>query len=81
MYVRPQARGQGVADAILARLTQEARDAGLDILRLETGTEQAAAMRFYTRSGFAVCAAFEPYAAMPAHAIATSVFLEKHLPS
>jgi hypothetical protein len=34
-------------------------------------------MRFYSRCGFAPCAAFEPYASMPAAAIVTSVFLEK----
>jgi len=76
MYVRPHTRGNGVADAIIARLIREAIDAGLKIVRLETGTEQAAAMRFYERSGFSRCAAFEPYASMPPKAIATSVFME-----
>jgi putative acetyltransferase len=77
MYVSPPARGQGVADAIINRLTEEALTAGLSVLRLETGTQQHAAMRFYSRCGFAPCAAFEPYASMPAAAIVTSVFLEK----
>ena len=80
MYVRPEARGRsrgGVADAMVARLTCEAIDAGLAILRLETGTEQAAAMRFYERCGFSRCEAFEPYASMPPHKIITSVFMEK----
>ncbi|MGH6726522.1 MAG: GNAT family N-acetyltransferase, partial [Pseudolabrys sp.] len=79
MYVRPQARGRGVAEAILARLTAEASSAGLIILRLETGTRQNAAIRFYRRCGFAPCAIFEPYASMPPQAVATSVFLEKRL--
>lgn len=79
MYVRDAARGQGIADAIVKRLTEEAVAAGLSLLRLETGTQQHAAMRFYRRCGFAPCAAFEPYASMPANAIATSVFLEKHI--
>ena len=61
----PPARGQGVADAIVKRLTEEAVAAGLSFLRLETGTQQHAAMRFYRRCGFAPCAAFEPYASMP----------------
>lgn len=77
MYVRREARGHGVADAILARLMAEARDADRRILRLETGTEQVAALRFYARHGFRPCAAFEPYASMPAQAISTSVFLER----
>jgi putative acetyltransferase len=79
MYVREEARGRGVADAILARLAAEASDAGLALLRLETGTEQKAAIGFYRRAGFAPCAAFAPYSAMPAANIATSVFMEKEL--
>src|SRR6266705_3323152 len=35
MYVRDSARGQGVADAILARVEAEVRGAGLSALRLE----------------------------------------------
>jgi putative acetyltransferase len=79
MYVRPQARGQGIADAIVAQLTEEAADAGVSLLRLETGTQQEAAIRFYRRCGFTPCAVFAPYASMPPDAIATSVFLEKRL--
>jgi len=77
MYVRPEARSQGVADAIMTRLAMEVLDAGLTLLRLETGTHQIAAIRFYRRHGFQPCPAFEPYASMPPHAIATSVFLER----
>jgi putative acetyltransferase len=79
MYVRPDARGRGVADALMARLAQEAADAGLTLLRLETGTEQKAAMRFYRRAGFMPCNAFEPYSSMPPSAIATSVFMERRI--
>ena len=77
MYVRPAARGRGVADAILVRLIAEAVAAGLKVVRLETGTEQTAAIRFYQRAGFEPCAAFEPYKSMPPHSIATSIFMEK----
>jgi hypothetical protein len=38
MYVRDGLRGRGIADAIIARLTSEALDAGLTVLRSETGT-------------------------------------------
>ena len=79
MFVRPVARGGGVADAILARLTAEAQAAGKTILRLETGTQQAAAIRFYQRNGFARRDAFPPYSTMEPHAVATSVFFEKQL--
>jgi putative acetyltransferase len=79
MYVRPAVRGRGVAQAILARLEQATRAAGLAVLRLETGDSQFAALRLYQRAGFAPCPAFGGYATMPAHAVATSVFLEKRL--
>ena len=79
MYVRPGARGQGAADAIIARLTAEAKNAGLHVLRLETGTAQQAAIRFYARHGFAICDAFDPYASMLPHSIAGSVFMEKRI--
>lgn len=79
MYVRPSDRGQGVADALLARLTEEAHAEGRMLLRLETGTLQAAAIRFYARAGFTPCGAFPPYSAMPAETIATSYFMEKRL--
>jgi len=79
MYVRPATRGRGVAEAIVARLEGDAAAAGLHIVRLETGTEQRAAMRFYERLGFRPCSAFEPYASMPPHTIAASVFMEKRL--
>jgi len=80
MYVRPAARGRGVADALAARLEAEARAVGYTVLRLETGIDQRAAMRFYERSGFRACEAFEPYASMPPASIVTSLFYEKRLP-
>jgi putative acetyltransferase len=79
MYVRDPARGQGVADAMLARIEQEVRDAGLALLRLETGDRQVAAMRFYARAGFRLCPAFGAYALMAPQSIATSVFFEKRI--
>jgi putative acetyltransferase len=79
MFVREEARGNGVADALIAQLTREAAEAGLTLLRLETGIAQARAMRFYRRHGFETCAAFEPYAGMAPSAIATSVFMDKRI--
>jgi putative acetyltransferase len=79
MYVCPQARGQGIADALMDRLAQVARQAGLAVLKLETGDRQLAAIRFYARLGFRDCADFEPYSSMPVENIATSVFMEKVL--
>jgi putative acetyltransferase len=77
MYVRPPARGTGVADALLDRLTDEARSHGFSRLVLETGDAQSAAIRFYERNGFARCPAFGYYIQMPADSICRSVFFEK----
>lgn len=79
MYVRAELRGQGVADAIMARLMAEASMAGHTLMRLETGVYSGAAIQFYRRSGFEVCGAFEPYTAMPPQTIVTSVFMEMRL--
>lgn len=79
MYVRPAWRGRGVASALLRRLEAECVHAGQTVLRLETGTVQSAALRFYAREGFAPCAAFRDYAVMSPDQIAGSVFMEKRL--
>jgi putative acetyltransferase len=79
MYVRAAARGDGVADAIIERLEEEAHGAGLRVVRLETGVHQPAAIGFYRRRGFMPCRAFEPYASLPPGAIKTSYFMEKQL--
>jgi putative acetyltransferase len=79
MYVRAGVRGQGVADAIMARLIGETREAGLSVLRLETGIRSFPALSFYRRSGFDDCPAFEPYSSLPRHETAGSAFLEMRL--
>jgi putative acetyltransferase len=79
MYVRDTVRGRGVAQALLVRLEQVARAAGLTVLRLETDDRQTAAMRLYRKAGFQLCPAFGDYGAMTPSAIATSVFFEKRL--
>ena len=79
MYVRAEARGKGIAEALMDRLARTAQEAGLHRLKLETGDRQQAAIRFYARCGFEICGAFEPYAAMPPENIATSVFMAKTL--
>jgi putative acetyltransferase len=79
MFVAPAARGQGIAQAILARLEAETRAAGLAWLRLETGNKQSAAMRLYEAAGFTRCGAFGDYLAMTPQAIETSVFYERRV--
>jgi putative acetyltransferase len=79
MYVRPTARGHGVAQAILDRLESEAGSRGVRRLVLETGDVRHAAMRLYERSGFIRCGPFGEYATMPPRAIERSVFFEKRI--
>jgi putative acetyltransferase len=79
MYTREAARGQGVGKALLARIEAEARAARKPILRLETGTLQAAAIGLYEGCGFRVCLPFGRYAELPPHRITTSLFSEKPL--
>jgi putative acetyltransferase len=81
MYVRPRFRGRGtgVASAIIARLESEAKANGRSLVRLETGVQQQAALRFYARHGYRECTSFAHYATMPAHSIATSIFMEKRV--
>jgi len=79
MYVRPDARGSGVAQALLARLETEATRHGITRLKLETGDAQLAAIRFYERAGFKRCKPFGDYLAMPPPAIERSIFLEKSI--
>ncbi len=79
MYTREAARGRGVGKALLARIERDAREAGKPVLRLETGTYQAAAIGLYEGCGFRPCGAFGHYAALPPHRIAASLFYEKPL--
>lgn len=79
MYTRPGARGRGVAGAILARLEQEARMAGREVLRLETGISQPEAIALYKGRGFRPRAAFGHYASLPFDHVCDSVFFEKVL--
>jgi putative acetyltransferase len=79
MYTRPVVRGRGVAKAVLRRIEDEARGAGISVLRLETGTYQQDAIGLYERMGFRPRGPFGPYAAMPTRNIETSLFFEKAL--
>jgi len=52
MYVVPGQRGSGVATGVLRALESAAAERGWHTLRLETGTEQPDAQRFYHREGY-----------------------------
>ncbi len=53
LYVRPEARSQGIGAALLAELLEPARTAGLDHVSLEVLVGNYDARRLYERLGFA----------------------------
>ena len=65
MYVAPSARRRGHGNAVLARLEETARDAGADVMVLETGTEQPAAIRMYLEAGYELTENWGHYAWSP----------------
>jgi GNAT superfamily N-acetyltransferase len=52
MYVVPHSRGSGVATSLLRALESAAVRRGWTTVRLETGTAQPDAQRFYQREGY-----------------------------
>lgn len=62
-YVDPLHRRTGAASAIITALLSYAASAGAHVVRLETGVEQHAAIRFYARHGFEHVERFGPYLA------------------
>lgn len=74
LYVRPSARGQGLAAQILDSLEAAAQARGCPALMLETGPMQPEAIAFYERQGFSRRGPFGDY---PDHPL--SVFMAKPL--
>jgi len=73
-YVRPQARGQGIARAILERVEGLARECGLGVMRLESGNRQPEALALYHSAGYRTRGPFGSYASHP-----NCIFMEKML--
>jgi GNAT superfamily N-acetyltransferase len=65
MYVRPAFRGGGLGAQLIGRLAAHARAHGVNVLRLETGIHQQAAIRLYEGAGFRRIPPFGPYTADP----------------
>lgn len=74
MYLKPKARGGGIALAMLVKLLDWARSQGLPLARLETGNVSVGALRLYRRAGFKEIPAFPPYQPDP-----LSIFMERPL--
>jgi putative acetyltransferase len=74
MYVKPERRGSGLAQAILLELEDDARVRGWTRVVLETGTKQPDAVRLYEREGYHPIPLFGDYIGEP-----TSLCFEKVL--
>ncbi|RBI71461.1 GNAT family N-acetyltransferase [Roseovarius sp. TE539] len=74
MFTDPQARGRGVAGALLRRIEDQARSLDLPCLRLETGTVLTSALRLYEKHGFVARDIFGDYRPND-----SSVYMEKPL--
>jgi L-amino acid N-acyltransferase YncA len=74
MFVAPQWRGLGLAQALLAALEDECARIGRTRICLETGERQASALRLYEGAGYRRIPPFGEYMGSP-----LSVCMEKHL--
>ena len=72
MYVRPQARGQGLARRLIASLEAKAGEQGCRTFMLETGPTMLEALALYERMGYRRRGPFGDY---PDHPL--SVFMQK----
>lgn len=64
LFVRPDSRGSGAADRLLAAVEREAVDRGAARLLIHTGDRQVAALKFYARHGYTPIPVFAPYEAV-----------------
>jgi putative acetyltransferase len=74
MFVPEAARGRGVATGLLRAIEEFASGSGIDIIQLETGPLQHAAIALYERSGYLSIPNFGKYVGDP-----NSVCYEKRL--
>jgi putative acetyltransferase len=62
MFVHPDARGQGLAAALLERIESDAANGGIREIVLETGPLHHAAIALYRRCGYSAIPQFGKYA-------------------
>lgn len=74
LFVMPEFRGQGIGSSLMAAVEDRALDAGITVLRLETGIYQPESVALYGGRGYRVIPRFGHYPEDP-----LSVFMEKRL--
>jgi putative acetyltransferase len=75
MFVRAEARGDGVGRRLLEALEAAARHRNVDRISLETGIKQPEPIGLYRASGYQDCPPFGTYTSDP-----PSLFMTKRLP-
>lgn len=75
VFVLPRARGRGVAIRIIEALDEATREAGVALMRLETGIYQPDALALFEKLGFRRTSSFGDYPADDPY----SVFMERKL--
>ncbi|MCU0647135.1 MAG: GNAT family N-acetyltransferase [Gemmatimonadaceae bacterium] len=60
MYVRPDARGHGIGEALVHAVREHGRRLGYAVMRLDTAPELTAAIALYRRLGFVDIAPYAP---------------------
>lgn len=76
MFVKQEARGKGIARAVLQELEQWAAESGFTTCLLETGIRQTEAIGLYTRHGYHQVPNYDQYIG-----VSTSVCMQKTLAS
>lgn len=59
-FIRPNYRGQGIADLLLEKILVQARKAGYQEAKLDTLERLVPARKFYERNGFELCDPYYP---------------------
>ena len=78
MYVRPQARKNGLGRALLNRLLEEARQSGYEQIRLDSARFMKEAHQLYQTSGFREIEAYEG-SEIPKEFQKNWIFMEREL--
>ncbi len=78
LYVRPEYRGKQIGRQLATVLITTGREAGYDVMRLETVKFMEGALTLYPTLGFRIC---EPYYVIPERFREITVFMELDLHS
>lgn len=79
VYVVPEGRGRGLAEAMLVHAIELARSLGFAWLKLQVGEHNHAARKTYERLGFAVYGREEDYLRLPDGRSITELMMQRRL--